>query len=129
MSNRSISIATVQELIREMKRADFSVEWTVTSEFGPEWIGSTRTITFFLGELRLKDTPFLKSITRAVIEGIPIPEKNEDHVITGQGDFHLKQKHLELQYSWEATIPYQNPDNYQSGTLLLALPEASADAE
>lgn len=129
MSNRSISIATVQELIREMKRADFSVEWTVTSEIGPEWIGSTRTITFFLGELPLKDTPFLKAITRAVIEGIPIPEKSEDHVITGHGSFRITQNHLELSYSWEATIPYQNPDNYQSGTLLIALPEASADAE
>ncbi len=112
-----------------MKRADFSVEWTVSSEFGPEWIGSTRTIVFFLGELRLKDTPFLNSITQVVIEGIPIPEKSEDHVITGHGDFHLKQNHLELHYTWEATIPYQNPDIYKSGTLLIALPEASADTE
>ena len=40
MSNKTITIENFEELTAKMKTMEFSVEWKVSSDIGPDWIGS-----------------------------------------------------------------------------------------
>jgi len=118
MSNKTITIENFEELITKMKAMEFSVEWRVTSDIGPDWIGSYRTIDFYLNDYTLNETNFCKKLKNKLIESIPIPNESKYHVITGDGDITLKEKQLEIYYDWEATIPYDNPSESKEGKIL-----------
>ncbi len=118
MSNKTITIDNFEELTAKMKTMEFSVEWRVTSDIGPDWVGSYRTIDFYLNEYILSETKFCESLKDKLIKIIPIPNKSKDHVITGDGYITLENKQLEIYYSWEKAIPYNNPSEYKEEKVL-----------
>jgi len=118
MSDNSIIIESFEELSNKMKIMEFSVQWTVTSDIGPDWIGSSRTIAFYLDDFVLSETRFCEKLKDNLIKSIPIPSESKNHVITGHGDITLKKNQLEIYYNWDASIPYENPDKSEEGKIL-----------
>jgi len=118
MSDKVIEVESFEKLKHKMKTMEFSVQWMVTSDIGPDWIGSSRTIDFYLGDFILSETEFCKKLKDRLIESIPIPNESKDHVITGNGDIILKENQFEICYDWDATIPYQNPGKSKEGRIL-----------
>lgn len=118
MEATTISIESFEELCDKMTSMEFYVNWCVTSEIGPDWIGSYRTIDFHLDNLVLTETKFVEKLKENLIELIPIPSESKDHVITGQGDITLKDSQLEVYYDWAAAIPYQNASEYKEDKIV-----------
>lgn len=118
MNESFIDINNSRELHQKMKSMDFFVEWRVTSDIGPDWIGSFREINFYLDDFMLKENQFCKELKEKLIQIIAIPSESQDHVITGEGDITIDGNSLMLDYSWEAAIPYQDPDQSEAGTVL-----------
>ncbi len=113
MNEKTIIIESFEELIDKMESMEFYVEWEVTSDIGPSWIGSLRTIDFYLDRYKLTKTKFCKELENKLITIVAIPETSKDHVIYGDGDIILKNKKLEIYYEYKAAIPYQEPDEYR----------------
>lgn len=118
MSDKFIKIEKFDKLKSLMKSMDFFVKWIVTSDIGPDWIGSTREIKFYLDEFILYETEFCKSLKYKLIDTLSIPSESKDHVIIGDGDITLKDNRLEIYYEWYAAIPYQDPDESKEGKVL-----------
>lgn len=119
MSDSTIHIPNTELLFDKMKTMEFYVEWTVTSDIGPSWIGSSRTIDFYLDDAKLMDTDFVETLKNKLIKAIPIPSESKDHVIQGNGDITLKNNQLEVDYEWYAAIPYQDVDESKEGKIIL----------
>ncbi|MFD1605897.1 hypothetical protein ACFSJW_04775 [Flavobacterium artemisiae] len=105
---------SIEELKKELENKTLSVKWKILSEIGPDWIGSSRTITFYLDNAPLEDNAFCKQMTDKLIEVIEIPSTSEDHVITGEGTFVLQGADLLIEYQIEAAIPYDYNFDYDS---------------
>ena len=119
MNNSTISIKDFKDLILKMKAMEFSVQWRVTSDIGPEWIGSSKTIDFYLDDYVLNETEFITRLKKALSKRVPIPNESKDHVITGEGNISLENNQLKLHYSWEKTIPYSYPSDHKEGKVVL----------
>lgn len=115
MSDNVIEIESFEKLNSLMKSMEFSVRWLVRSEIGPGWIGSSRTIDFYLDNYILSENEFCTVLKKRLIESIPIPNKSKDHVINGYGDITLKNNQLEITYEWDSSIPYQHPSEFKEG--------------
>jgi len=74
---------SIQELKQELENKTLTVKWKVLCDIGPSWIGSSRTITFYLDKLQFEDSDFCNFMTDKLIEVMEIPSTSEDHVITG----------------------------------------------
>lgn len=118
MCNKVIEVESFEKLKSLMKNMEFSVHWNVTSDIGPSWIGSSRTIEFYLDDFTLNETKFCKNLQDKLVETLSIPSQSKDHVITGDGDITLKEGQLEINYYWYSSIPYQNPDESKRGKVL-----------
>ncbi|WP_196890101.1 hypothetical protein [Aureivirga sp. CE67] len=116
-----MKIENKETLLKIMKTEDFYVEWIVTSDIGPDWIGSYRSFEFFIGQKEIEETPFIEKISKQMIDLIKIPETSEDHVIYGEAGFFLENEQLKLNYDWYAAIPYQNADFSKAGTITINL--------
>ena len=116
-----IDINCLNDLEHYIKSMTFSVEWKVTSEIGPDWIGSSREICFYLDNYQLTDNEFHSLLKSKLIERLNIPEHSKDHVITGKGELEINGTKLKLHYSWGAAIPYDYPDKRGNGTEVLYL--------
>lgn len=106
---------SIQELKKELENKTLTVKWKVLCDIGPGWIGSSRTITFYLDKLQFEDTAFCNFMTNKLIEVMEIPSKSEDHVITGSGIFILQGADLIIQYEIESNIPYDYEFNFDNG--------------
>lgn len=106
---------SIDELKKELKNKTLTVRWKVLSEIGPEWIGSSRNITFYLDEVSLEDSDFCHFMTGKLIEVMEIPSTSKDEVITGYGIFMLRDSELIIQYETESNIPYDYEFNFDNG--------------
>lgn len=118
MSDNTIIVESFEELKTKMRTMEFYVQWNVYSDIGPNWIGSSRTLDFYLDDFLLNDTKFCKKLKNRLVASIPIPSESKEHVITGNGDITLKENQLEIYYEWYATIPYQNPNKSKEGKVV-----------
>lgn len=118
MDESIITIEDFESLIEKINTKEFWVKWKVSSDIGPDWIGSVRTINFYVDEYKLEETEFCKDLKNRLIQLIPIPETSKDHVITGHGDITLKKNCLEIHYDWDATIPYDEPSEEKEGKMV-----------
>ncbi len=109
----SIQIETKESLLEHMQEKELTVEWTVYSDVGPDWIGSHRTMCFYLDEYPLHDNSFHDRLRQSVIKLVNIPETSEDNVIQGEGEIVEKNGRLYLTYWWSSAPPYQ--DSVESG--------------
>lgn len=106
---------SIEELKKELENKTLTVHWKVLSDIGPNWIGSSRNITFYLDKLPFEDNDLCDFLTDKLIEVMEIPSTSEDHVIKGFGNFILEDSDLIIQYETEANIPYDDKFNFQSG--------------
>ncbi|MFH6996153.1 hypothetical protein [Flavobacterium sp. FlaQc-48] len=106
---------SIEELKKELENKTLTVKWKVLCDIGPDWIGSSRSITFYLDKLQFEDSDFCNFMTDKLIEVMEIPSTNEDHVIKGFGVFILEDSDLIIQYETEANIPYDDKFNFENG--------------
>jgi hypothetical protein len=118
MDNNNITIENFEELKVKMQTMEFCVEWRVSPDIGPDWIGSDRTIDFYLNDYILSESEFCKSLKDKLIKIIPIPYQSKNHVITGDGDITLENQQLLVHYSWQKAIPYDNSSEYKEDKIL-----------
>lgn len=107
---------SIEELKKELQSKTLAVRWKVLSQIGPEWIGSSRNITFYLDKAPLEDNDFCHFMANKLIEVMEIPSTSEDHILTGNGIFILQGADLIIEYKTEAVIPYDDNFNSDSGT-------------
>ena len=119
MNPETISIQSYEELLEKMKSQEFSVSWRVTSDVGPDWIGSWREITFSMSGVTLTKTPFILTLEKNIIDRVPIPEKSKDYVIYGRGDLMLTKNLLAMEFDWEAAYPYDEAHFYADGKICI----------
>ncbi|MCO7226023.1 hypothetical protein [Pleionea sp. CnH1-48] len=110
-----IRINSLNTLLQYMQKSELSVEWRVTSDIGPDWIGSTREIYFYLGSEKLDETEFHDQLKSALIKVANIPPSSEKHVIDGEGDVTIEDGFLKIKFWWSKAIPYQHSDESGSG--------------
>lgn len=120
MHNNNITIESFEELNTKIKTMEFSVKWVITSDIGPDWIGSTRTIDFYLDHFIWNETEFSKVLKNKLIKLLSIPSESKDYIINGHGIITPKNGKLEIHYSWDTTIPYQEPSQSKEGILLFS---------
>lgn len=107
---------SILELKKELATKTMTVEWKVLCEIGPEWIGSSRKITFYLDKTPLKNSEFNDFLIESLINVMQIPSTSEEHVIKGYGKFILQGSELIIKYETEANIPYDDKFNFDNGT-------------
>lgn len=106
---------SIEELKKELENKTLTVNWKVLSEIGPNWIGSSRNISFYLDKLPFEPSDFCNFMTNKLIEVMEIPSTSKDHVIEGFGVFILEDSNLIIQYETEANIPYDDNFNFENG--------------
>jgi hypothetical protein len=107
------------ELIRELIGNTFSVEWKVSSDIGPEWIGSNREVCFYKNSKPLDDNLFHSLLKETLVEKLNIPEKSEDDIIEGDGDLFMSGNEIKIKFSISYTVPYAYPHKYENGEVIL----------
>ena len=107
---------SIEEHKQELENKTLTVNWKVLCDIGPDWIGSSRNITFYLDKLPFEENDFCNFMTDQLIEVMEIPSTSEHHVIKGFGKFILEGSDLIIQYETEANIPYDDKFDFESGT-------------
>lgn len=117
----NIIVENLASLIEQMNNSEFWVEWKVLSNIGPDWIGSSRSICFYLGELAICENKFHDQLRSAMIEVAKIPETSSETVIDGEGKIQYLDGKLNVKYWWSKAIPYQDPceQGNSEGTLVI----------
>lgn len=105
-----------EELKKAFATKKLTVEWKVLCDIGPEWIGSSRDITFYLDDIPLENSEMNDWLMHTLIDVMKIPSTSKDVVITGRGEFMLQGSDLMIEYETEANIPYDDKFNFDSGT-------------
>ena len=108
LKKESVLIENLETLLQMMNTFELSVEWTISSNIGPGWIGSHRTISFYLDHLVLEDTPFHRQLQQTLIDLLGLPQQSKEYIIQGEGDISRQGK----------TIPYQYPLEKKFGKLV-----------
>jgi hypothetical protein len=106
---------SIEELKKELESKTLTVKWKILSAIGPNWIGSSRNITFYLDKLPFEGSDFYNFMTDKLIDVMEIPSTSEEQVITGYGIFILQDSDLIIQYETEANIPYDDKFNFENG--------------
>lgn len=101
----------MQSLLKHMEKEALSVEWTVLSDIGPDWIGSSRSICYYLENTALSETSFHDQLKDTLIKAVNIPDESEESVIYGEGDIIISGNFLQINYWWTKTIPYAEKPN------------------
>lgn len=109
---------SLKSLLSLASTSNFWVEWTVLSDFGPGWIGGERKICFYLDQTPFADTPFHDWLKETLIKVLRIPQESPEAVINGEGEIHLNEGSLELEFSWDKAIPYQYPTDGGNGKVV-----------
>lgn len=112
-------IHTIEELKSELKSKNFSVEWKVHCEIGPDWIGGGRNVCFYLDNQPLGETEFHSMLINQLVSKINIPSSSEEHVIEGEGELNIINSELVVKYTITSNIPYDMAFNYESGEVAL----------
>jgi hypothetical protein len=107
---------SMEELKKELATKTMTVEWKVLCDIGPDWIGSSRKITFYLDKLPLENSEFSNFLIERLTDVMKIPSTSEDYVIKGNGKFILQGSELMIKYETEANIPYDDKFNFDNGT-------------
>lgn len=114
-----IMVNSILSLLYYMKSKDLSVEWQVLSDIGPDWIRSERKISFYLGDIRLRESDFHSALKNILIEVVGIPATSDAEIIDGEGNITLENNTLKIKYWWTKTIPYQYSEHGGRGTATL----------
>lgn len=119
MCEQPDEIRDLDALVGLVDQDRISVSWTVTSAIGPEWIGSTRKVSFYVDGIPVPENPLIQRLANVLIEAILIPETSENRVISGEGDLRRRGSLIEIVYEWSAAIPYDWPSDSGSGVVTL----------
>lgn len=114
-----IEIRNSSELLKLMESEKLYVEWSVTSDIGPDWIGSETEIDFYTDHHCLVENSFIVGLSESVKKSVELPETGGDRIIRGEGVVNLKNGQLHLQYSWSSEYPYMNPDKFGKGEVTI----------
>lgn len=104
-----------EQLGRELADKELTVRWEVLCDIGPNWIGGSRSITFYLDKSPLEDKELSTLLTSRLIEVLDVPDKSEDFVINGYGKFFIQGADLMIQFKTEANIPYDDKFYFDKG--------------
>ncbi|MNS58592.1 hypothetical protein D3C86_572420 [compost metagenome] len=107
------------ELKNELISNTLSVKWKVSSDIGPNWIGSNREICFYKNSKPIDENLAYSFLKESLIEKLNIPEKSEDDTIEGWGDLFMLDNDLIIKYRISYTIPYDYPHKYENGEVIL----------
>ena len=110
-----IIIENLESLLDHMNKCDLWAEWKVLSDIGPEWIGSSRKICFYLDDVPLGKSEFHNKLKKALSKTASIPETSSDEIIYGEGEVTYKDGVLQVKYWWSKAPPYQDPIKKGSG--------------
>lgn len=119
MCEQSNEIRDLDALVGLVDQDRIAVAWTVTSALGPEWIGSTRHVSFYVNGIPLPENPLIQRLVDVLVEAILIPETSKDRVISGEGKLRRRGNLIEMVYEWSAAIPYDWPSD--SGSCVVTL--------
>ena len=107
------------KLKQELKTKKLSVKWKVSSDIGPDWIGSKREVCFYLNSEPIIDNSIHAFLKEILIDKLNIPEKSEDDNIDEEGDLFILENDLQIKYSISYTVPYDYPHKYDNGQVVL----------
>lgn len=119
MCEQQTEIRDLDALVGLVDHDRVSVDWTVTSAMGPEWIGSTRKLSFCVDGIPIAENSFTRRLAKAIIEAISIPETSEELVISGEGNLRRRGTLIEIVYEWRAANPYDWSSDSGSGVAKL----------
>jgi hypothetical protein len=108
-----------EELKQELKTKKLSVKWKVSSDIGPEWIGSKREVLFYLDSEPILDNSIHSFLEEILIDKLNIPTTSVDDNINGEGDLFILKNDLQIKYSISYTVPYDYPHKYDNGQVIL----------
>ncbi|MBL7779161.1 MAG: hypothetical protein JNK66_12830 [Chitinophagales bacterium] len=103
----------------ELKTKTLWVQWQVTCNIGPDWVGSSRDIQFYINAEPVEDNDFHSFLKDCLIEKLNIPEKSEEDMIEGEGDLLLLGNDVMIKYAISYTVPYNYPHKYENGEVVL----------
>lgn len=114
-----IEVCNKYDLIKKLSGREIEVEWTVTSDIGPDWIGSTTEIVFYLDNCKLKNNEFLLRLIESLKAKVGIPETGGDRIINGEGIITTIGNDIHLKYYWSSCYPYMDADKRGNGETVL----------
>lgn len=114
-----VKIHSIEQLKSELHSKAFEVEWKVLCEIGPDWIGGSRKVCFYLDDQPLDDSEFHTMLIEQLINKLSIPSTNEKYVIEGTGELTIINSSLVVKYTTAANIPYDVNYLYSSGEVVL----------
>lgn len=117
--NEQIAITNTLQLLEKLRFQELEVEWTVTSDIGPEWIGSSTEINFYFGNCSLTRNEFLQSFENALKEAMTLPEIGGERIISGEGIIFTENDELKIKFQWFSCLPYMDPDEHGNGEAVI----------
>ena len=103
-----IYIRNINDLKILIEYKEFSTEFTVYSDFGPDWIGSYSNIEFYLDNDKVVVNDFIKIIEQQIANLLSKIPKNSNENLYGEGDIKYENNKLIFEYYWQISVPFEN---------------------
>ncbi|WP_125931878.1 hypothetical protein [Thiosocius teredinicola] len=116
---KEIEISNKSELLEHLAGRSIEAEWVVTSDMGPEWIGSKTEFSLYLGEFRIKECTYIRGLKAALKGAIGVPETGGDRIISGEAEITATGQQLNVEYCWSSCVPYMDADRTVKGEVSL----------